>query len=118
MERKVAAIYRSLPPEEQAHTAIVTTNYGEAAALDVYGVADGLPPALCGQNQYFLWGDHGYDGRVIIHINGDPNVGAAGAKGLRRSADLASLTRCHLKMNGRSLFAEDYAELSTKSGTG
>jgi 4-amino-4-deoxy-L-arabinose transferase-like glycosyltransferase len=72
LERKVAAIYRSLPPEEQAHTAIVTTNYGEAAALDVYGVADGLPPALCGQNQYFLWGDHGYDGRVIIHINGDP----------------------------------------------
>jgi hypothetical protein len=36
-------------------TAILAADYGEAAALDVYGERDGLPPALCGQNQYFLW---------------------------------------------------------------
>ncbi len=77
MERQVAAVYRSLPPEDRARAAIMTQNYGEAAALDVYGQEDGLPAALCGQLQYFLWGTHGYDGSVIIHVNGDPDEWSA-----------------------------------------
>ncbi len=72
LERRVAAVYRSLPEDEQRRTAILATNYGEAAAIDVYGGADHLPPALSGQNQYFLWGPRGYDGSVIIHVNGEP----------------------------------------------
>jgi dolichyl-phosphate-mannose-protein mannosyltransferase len=72
LEKQVAQVYRSLDPTERAHAAILTTNYGEAAALEVYGRRDGLPPVLCGQNQYFLWGDHGADENVIIHVNGDP----------------------------------------------
>jgi hypothetical protein len=72
LEKQVAAVYQSLPPEERRHAAIFGANYGEAAAVDVYGQADGLPPALSGEDQYFLWGTHGYDGSVIIHINGDP----------------------------------------------
>jgi hypothetical protein len=71
LEQQVAMIYRSLPESERARTAIIASNYGEAAAIDVYGRRDGLPPALTGQNQYFLWGPHGYDGSVIIHINGE-----------------------------------------------
>jgi hypothetical protein len=50
----------------------MTQDYGEAAALDVYGHEDGLPPALCGQLQYYFWGTHGYDGSLIVHVNGDP----------------------------------------------
>jgi 4-amino-4-deoxy-L-arabinose transferase-like glycosyltransferase len=73
LEKQVASIYHSLPADERSRTAILAVDYGEAAALDVYGQRDGLPPALCGQNQYFLWGARGYDGRTIIHINGDPN---------------------------------------------
>jgi hypothetical protein len=72
LEKQVAQVYRSLEPEERAHAAILTTNYGEAAALEVYGRQDGLPPVLCAQNQYFLWGDHGADEKVLIHVNGDP----------------------------------------------
>jgi 4-amino-4-deoxy-L-arabinose transferase-like glycosyltransferase len=72
LEKSVAAIYRALPPDEQARAAIVASNYGEAAAIDVYGAADHLPPALSGQDQYYLWGPRGYDGNVTIHINGDP----------------------------------------------
>ena len=49
----------------------MTMDYGEAAALDVYGRADGLPPALCGQLQYYFWGTHGYDGSVMLIVNGD-----------------------------------------------
>jgi 4-amino-4-deoxy-L-arabinose transferase-like glycosyltransferase len=73
LEKQVASIYHSLSAEERSRTAILAADYGEAAALDVYGQQDGLPPALCGQNQYFLWGTRGYDGSTIIHLNGDPN---------------------------------------------
>jgi hypothetical protein len=74
LEKQVASIYHSLPQAEQKQAAIVATNYGEAAAIDFYGRHDGLPPVLSGQNQYYLWGPHGYDGAVIIHVNGDPRV--------------------------------------------
>jgi hypothetical protein len=72
LEKRVATIYRSLSPEDRKKAAILATNCGEAAALDFYGGADGLPPALCGQDQYFLWGNRGYDGEIIIHVSGDP----------------------------------------------
>jgi hypothetical protein len=71
LEKQVAGLYRSLPEAERSQAAIITSNYGEAAAIDFYGREDGLPPALSGQNQYFLWGSHGYDGAVIIHVNGE-----------------------------------------------
>jgi hypothetical protein len=52
LEKKVAGIVRGLSPEEQSRVAILASNYGEAAAIDVYGGEDGLPPALSGHNQY------------------------------------------------------------------
>jgi hypothetical protein len=73
LEKQVASVYRALPPDERRRAAILATNYGEAAAIDVYGAGDHLPPALSGQNQYYLWGPRGYDGSVIIHVNGDPD---------------------------------------------
>ncbi len=72
MEKQVAAVYRSLPPEDRSRAAILAMNYGEAAAIDVYGSADGLPPPICGQLQYYFWGARGYDGSVLIQVNGDP----------------------------------------------
>jgi 4-amino-4-deoxy-L-arabinose transferase-like glycosyltransferase len=72
LEKTVAGVYRGLPEKERKRAAIVASNYGEAAAIDVYGGEDGLPPALNGQDQYYFWGPRGYDGSVVIHINGDP----------------------------------------------
>lgn len=72
LEKSVAAAYRALPPADRARAAILTVDYGEAAAIDVYGTADGLPPAISGNDQYWLWGPRGYDGSVILHVNGDP----------------------------------------------
>jgi hypothetical protein len=74
LEKQVAGIYRSLPPDERRKATILATNYGEAAAIDFYGKADGLPPAISGQNQYYLWGPRGADGSVIIHVSGNPNL--------------------------------------------
>jgi hypothetical protein len=56
LESEAARVYRALPEDERAGAAILASNYGEAAAIDVYGETDSLPPAISGNNQYFLWG--------------------------------------------------------------
>jgi hypothetical protein len=65
----VAGVYRALPPDERRRAAIFADNYGEAAAIDFFGAPLGLPPAVTGHNQYWLWGMHGYDGAVLIDVN-------------------------------------------------
>lgn len=56
MVKTVADIYTTLPLEEQHGTAILTGNYGEAGAVDLYGPAYGLPQAISGINSYWLRG--------------------------------------------------------------
>ena len=52
----VAKIRDSLPPEDRAHLAILGTNYGEAGAINFYGPAYGLPPAISGINSFWQRG--------------------------------------------------------------
>jgi Dolichyl-phosphate-mannose-protein mannosyltransferase len=66
--REVGNAYRSIPAAEREHTAILVDNYGEAAALDIYGDAYGLPPALSGHNQYFLWGLRGQHPENVLRV--------------------------------------------------
>lgn len=54
--QRVAGVYRSLPEDERAHTAILANNYGEAGAVDLYGPALGLPPAISRTNSYWYRG--------------------------------------------------------------
>ncbi len=70
MAAKVAKVYWSLPPQDRAKAVFFGSNYGEAAAIDVYGHRLGLPPAVSGHNNYFLWGPRGHDGSVVIIIGG------------------------------------------------
>ena len=70
MAAKVAKVYWSLPPEERVRAVFFGNNYGEAAAIDVFGRRLGLPPAISGHNSYYLWGPRGHDGSVIIIIGG------------------------------------------------
>jgi hypothetical protein len=69
---EVAFAYRRLPPSDRARTAILVDNYGEAAALDIYGPAYGLPPALSGHNQYFLFGRRGQNASNLLRIQAHP----------------------------------------------
>ena len=71
LETRVAELWRSLPPDEQTKAAIVTDNYGEAAAINFFGAADGVPRALSGHNQYGLWGPGDHDGSLVIRVGGD-----------------------------------------------
>jgi hypothetical protein len=84
----VATIYYALPAAQRDRAAIVASNYGEAAAIDFFGPRYGLPPAISGHNNYWLWGTHGYSGDVVIDVNGD--CGRHDNPGLFRSARLAA----------------------------
>ncbi|MBV8434009.1 MAG: glycosyltransferase family 39 protein [Candidatus Eremiobacteraeota bacterium] len=67
----VARVYDSLPPSQRAEAAIVASNYGEAAAIDFFGPAYGLPPAISAHNNYWIWGPRRYSGNVVVDVNGD-----------------------------------------------
>ncbi|MGA9040961.1 MAG: glycosyltransferase family 39 protein [Terriglobales bacterium] len=68
MVGQVAKVYIGLTPEERAKTAILTGNYGEAGAIDMFGPKYGLPPALSGHQTYFYWGTHGFTGDNLITL--------------------------------------------------
>ena len=69
MAEEVARVYRSLPPADRAMAAIFGQNYGQAGAIDLFGPALGLPPAISGHLSYFLWGPRGYTGEVMIVLD-------------------------------------------------
>ncbi len=64
----VAQVYRSLTPEEQQKAALFCDNYGQAAAIDFFGPKYGLPKAISGHQNYFLWGPRNYTGEIIILV--------------------------------------------------
>lgn len=54
--REIAAVYYSLPGGQRAAATVLTSNYGEAGAVDRFGPADGLPTAYSGHNGFYYWG--------------------------------------------------------------
>jgi 4-amino-4-deoxy-L-arabinose transferase-like glycosyltransferase len=68
LARSVAVAYDRLAPEDRAHAAIFTYNYGEASAIDLFGGALGLPKALSGHNNFYLWGPGKADGHVVLLV--------------------------------------------------
>jgi len=73
MVAAVARVYHSLPADDRAKTAIFCDNYGQAAAIDFFGPQYGLPKAISGHQNYFLWGPRNYTGEVVILVGGDEN---------------------------------------------
>jgi hypothetical protein len=68
---EVARIYHALPPDERRQAAIFANNYGEAGAINLFGPALGLPPAISAHQNYFLWGPRGHRGEVVIVLQDD-----------------------------------------------
>lgn len=69
MAATVAGVYNSLPTDVRAKTAIMGQNYGQAGAIDFFGPRYGLPPAISGHQNYFLWGPRGYTGESMIVLD-------------------------------------------------
>jgi hypothetical protein len=78
---RVAAFYRTLPPDVQQRTGIFANNYGDAGAIDFFGPKYGLPKAIGGHQTFWLWGPRQYTGESLI-ILGEGNP--------RRMAELCS----------------------------
>lgn len=70
MAAAVAKAYNMLSPAEQAMCTIIGNNYGESGAIDFYGKKYHLPKAICGHNNYWLWGPRGSTGEVVIRMGG------------------------------------------------
>lgn len=84
MAAQVAAVYRTLTPEEQARACVFGQNYGEAGAINHFGPGLGLPRAISGHNSYGLWGPQGCTGEVLIVIGGDENDNRKACRVLER----------------------------------
>ena len=69
LTRTVAAQDAALVHAGQPPTSIFTGYYGEAAALDVLGPADRLPPVLSGHNAYWMWGPGRASDRTVLVVD-------------------------------------------------
>ncbi len=72
MVATLARVYNGLSPQEKAKCAIFAGNYGEAGAIDFFGKRYGLPKAISGHNNYWLWGPRGYTGEIVITVGVSP----------------------------------------------
>ena len=66
---QITRVYQSLSLADKAKVGITCSNYGEAGAINFLG--HGLPVAVSGQNNYWLWGPQRYTGQVIIAVSGN-----------------------------------------------
>jgi dolichyl-phosphate-mannose-protein mannosyltransferase len=69
MVGSVAHAYHHLRPEDEKRAAIFCQNYGEAGAIDFFGPKLGLPPAISGHQNYFLWGPRDWTGEVVLVLD-------------------------------------------------
>lgn len=56
LAQTIAQIRDSLPAEDRSHFGVLAANYGEAGAINLYGPALGLPPAISGINSFWAYG--------------------------------------------------------------
>jgi Dolichyl-phosphate-mannose-protein mannosyltransferase len=69
MVGSVAHAYHHLQPEDEKRAAIFCQNYGEAGAIDFFGPKLGLPPAISGHQNYFLWRPRDWTGEVALVLD-------------------------------------------------
>jgi MFS family permease len=58
----------TLPVNVRSQSCIFTSNYGEASAVNFFGPSLGLPKAISGHNNYYVWGPDSCTGQVLITI--------------------------------------------------
>lgn len=75
LAQSVANVYNSLAPEDRARTGILTGNYGEAGALDLYGPAFGLPRAMSLTNSFWYRSFDPREPQTVILVGFDLDEG-------------------------------------------
>lgn len=69
MVRSLARAYAQLSPKDQQRVGIFAQNYGQAGAIDLFGRQYGLPAALSGHQNYYLWGSRDYTGELMLILD-------------------------------------------------
>ena len=69
---EIATAWNRLPSSVRSNAAILTSNYGEAGAIDRYGPALGLPAAYGGHLGFGYWGPPPPSATSVLGIGFDP----------------------------------------------
>lgn len=75
LAQNVARIYNALPADERARTGILTGNYGEGGALNLYGPKLGLPHAMSLTNSFWYRGYDPREPQTVIVVGFDLDEG-------------------------------------------
>jgi hypothetical protein len=70
--RQVGEVYAGLPADEKQRVVLITSNYGEAGALDRYGSRYGLPAVYSGHNELYNYGPPPDSRTVAIVVSQAP----------------------------------------------
>ncbi|MGP0050927.1 MAG: hypothetical protein ACLPZR_19080 [Solirubrobacteraceae bacterium] len=70
--QEIAIAWNGLPAAVRAHSAILTSNYGEAGAVDRYGPALGLPTAYSGHMGFWYWGPPPASATTVLGVGFEP----------------------------------------------
>jgi hypothetical protein len=65
---EVARVYAGLTPDERHHAVLWGRDFGVAGAIDYFGRAYGLPRAISGHQNYYLWRPPGQSGELMIAV--------------------------------------------------
>jgi hypothetical protein len=68
MVTNLSKVYDTLPASEKSQACILTSNYGEASAVNFFGKSLGLPEAISGHNNYYIWGPDSCSGHVLLTV--------------------------------------------------
>jgi Dolichyl-phosphate-mannose-protein mannosyltransferase len=69
---QVAAVYNALPVSQRATASILTNNYGEAGAIDIYGGRDHLPQAISAHLTFWYWKPANLDATTLVTVGFNP----------------------------------------------
>ncbi len=73
LAEEVAEVYRALPENERKNAVIVSSDYGTAGALEIYGPPLGLPPVYATHNSFHSWGPPSDTVKTFIGVSIDVN---------------------------------------------
>jgi Dolichyl-phosphate-mannose-protein mannosyltransferase len=73
LTEQIAAVYNALPVSQRAKTSILTNNYGEAAAIDIYGGREHLPQAISTELTFWYWKPANLDPTALLTVGYNPS---------------------------------------------
>jgi Dolichyl-phosphate-mannose-protein mannosyltransferase len=72
LSAQVDAAFSALPAERGGSTAILAANYGEAGAIDIYGLGRGAPQALSPQLSFWYWKPDHVSATTLLTVGYSP----------------------------------------------